>query len=602
MNTLELTCATICAPWAHVTGQPGGPRSVVAAMALASGRPLWKTPRTRQTASLQLVPAIGRAWALSILLLAFNCGVLCAGDESGAASAAIVPTAASGADSYPAASQPVGPKAAKAASPASRADAAGFTDISLQSGVAEAVQRNYQEHPNWWLSGLHLVDLDGDGKLDLFLSAHGTPGALALLGDGKGRFTVAAGKWPPTEIHLAYDADEDGLLDLTMTHGDGGGQWWRNCSQAGNLSFQPTGIIRGAARRQAIIDIQRDGKADWLHGSSSGIHFNIGDGKGGFVERGMIQIGPPARAERLCIPADIDGDGQVELLSEWGSYAAPQGLSRIYRFSYAQGKIQSTDITAEAGLPLSGVSIRGIGDVDQDGDLDLICLENKRLEIYLNDGRGKFRRADGALEGDGRGINYQSWGMAVVTDFDNDGIADIAANGRNFLKIYRGTGNGRFTYSNVRWGVKDVSAASVDDGLCFGDIDDDGDLDIIGYTAAGPRPRREVAVYRNDLPARNWLRVRPVGRPGNRGAAGAKIRIYQAGAGDQPEAKRLLWFEQVTIFDSQAVASYYALAETERHFGLGNHSRVDVAVEFYPSGKTVWRKDVPANTVVRVEE
>lgn len=478
----------------------------------------------------------------------------------------------------------------------------GFTDISVSCGVAEAVQRNYQAHPNWWLSGLHLVDLDGDGKLDLFLSAHGTPGALALLGDGKGRFVCADGQWPPTEIHLAYDADEDGLLDLTMTHGDGGGQWWRNRSQPGRLSFQPTGLTRDAARRQAIIDIDRDGKADWLRGSSVGVHFNIGNGQGSFVERGMIQVGEPIRAERLCIPADIDGDGQPELLSEWGSYAAPQGHSRIYRLSYAPNEVQARDITTEAGLPPSGVSVRGIGDVDQDGDLDLICLENKRVEIYLNDGRGKFKRADGALEGDGRGINYQSWGLAVVTDFDNDGIADILANGRNFLKIYRGTGGGRFQYYNTHWGIKDVSAASVDDGLCFGDIDGDGDLDIIGYTAAGPRPRREVAVYRNDLPKQNWIRVRPIGRTGNRGAAGAKIRIYQAGAADQPQSKHLLWLEQIVIYDSQAASSYYALAETERHFGLGKCDRVDVAVDFFPSGKTVWRRDVPADTTLRVEE
>jgi hypothetical protein len=479
----------------------------------------------------------------------------------------------------------------------------GFTDISAPSGVAEAVRGNYQTHPNWWLSGLHLVDLDGDSKLDLFLSAHGTPGALALLGDGKGRFTVAEGNWPPTEIHLAYDADEDGLPDLTMTHGDGGGQWWRNRSQPGRLSFQATGITRGAARRQAIIDIDYDGKADWLHGSSIGVHFNLGDGKGNFVERGMLRVGEPARAERLCIPADIDGDGQPELLSEWGSYAAPQGHSRIYRIRYTPDKVEARDITVETGLPLSGLSIRGVGDVDQDGDLDLICLENKRLEIYINDGQGSFKRADGALEGDGRGINYQSWGLAVVTDFDNDGVADILANGRNFLKIYRGTGGGRFQYYNARWGIKDVSAASVDDGLCFGDIDGDGDLDIVGYTAAGPRPRREVAVYRNDLPKQNWIRVRPVGRPGNRGAAGAKIRIYPAGEAKAPQTKRPLWMEQIVIYDSQAVISYYTLAETERHFGLGKCDRVDVAVEFFPSGKTVWRRNVPANTTLRgVEE
>src|SRR5271166_1963148 len=99
----------------------------------------------------------------------------------------------------------------------------GFADFTRESGLEQIVNDNYAAHPKWWLSGLHLVDLDGDGHLDLFLSAHGTSGALAALNDGKGHFKPAAGNYPPTEIHLCYDFDEDGKVDLTMTHGDGGG-------------------------------------------------------------------------------------------------------------------------------------------------------------------------------------------------------------------------------------------------------------------------------------------------------------------------------------------------------------------------------------------
>src|SRR2546421_1702202 len=89
----------------------------------------------------------------------------------------------------------------------------GFTDVTKESGVAALVAQQYDKYPKWWLSGLHLVDLDGDGKLDLFLSAHGTGGALAALNDGAGRFSLAPGSYPSSEIHLAYDADEDGKID-----------------------------------------------------------------------------------------------------------------------------------------------------------------------------------------------------------------------------------------------------------------------------------------------------------------------------------------------------------------------------------------------------
>src|SRR5262249_7427681 len=147
---------------------------------------------------------------------------------------------------------------------------------------------------------------------------------------------------------------------------------------------------------------------------------------------------------------------------------------------------------------------------------------------------------------------------------------------------------------NRAWGIRDTSAASVDDGLCFGDLDGDGALDVIGYASLGPR--RLVAVYRNDLPRQHWLRVRPVGRPGNRGAAGAKIRLAAPGTGE------LLRYEQVAIYDSQAAASYYSYAVTERHFGLGQRREVDVSVEFYPSGLRVQKRGVRADTTVEIVE
>src|SRR5262245_28597943 len=157
----------------------------------------------------------------------------------------------------------------------------GFTDITKESGVADLVARQYARHPKWWLSGLHLIDLDGDGKLDLFLSAHGGGGALGAVGDGKGPFRPAPGDCPPPQVHLAYDADEDGKVDRTMTFQDGGGKWWLNRSKPGTLAFAGTRIERGTntARRQAMIDLDRDGKVDWLRGAPGRIVVERGDGK-----------------------------------------------------------------------------------------------------------------------------------------------------------------------------------------------------------------------------------------------------------------------------------------------------------------------------------
>src|SRR5262249_24267601 len=147
-----------------------------------------------------------------------------------------------------------------------------------------------------------------------------------------------------------------------------------------------------------------------------------------------------------------------------------------------------------------------------------------------------------------------------------DGVPDLLWNGKHFLWVLRGLGGGRFQYLDGGWGIKHLAAASVDDGLCFGDLDGDGRLDIIGYTSNGKG--RRFAVYRKELPRRNWVRVRPIGLPGNKGAAGAKVRLYA------PGTRQLLWYEQVAIYDSQSAQSYYAHAVTERHYGLGARDSV----------------------------
>jgi len=468
----------------------------------------------------------------------------------------------------------------------------GFVDVTQSSGVADAMARHYERHPQWWLSGLNLVDLDGDGQLDLFLAAHGAGRSLALLNDGHGHFKDADGSYPPSEIHLAADVNEDGKLDLQMTWQDGGGKWWLNESVSGRLNFRESNVTAGQARANALIDLNRDGKVDWLH-ERPGVSFEVGDGAGNFRAGGHLEVAP-TRNEINMHPADFNGDGFIDLAVHWGRYDYERGKSRIY---LNDGKMSFADATGQAGLHEDGLAIKGVGDGNQDGTLDLIVLEDGRPELYLNDGKGRFTRKPGAFAGMEAASKprYLSWGLAVVTDFDNDGVADILWNGRNFLWVLRGLGGGNFIYMNKAWQVEDKSAASVDDGLCFGDIDGDGALDIIGYTGTLDG-HRQVKVYRNDLPAQNWLRVRLTGARGNRTAAGAKIRVTERG---QPE--KLLWFEQVTILDSQSAHSYYSLAPTERHFGLGRRSAVDVRVEFYPSGKHVKREAKANSTIVMSE-
>src|ERR1051325_7473703 len=247
---------------------------------------------------------------------------------------------------------------------------ASFVNVTRDSGVADAIVRHYAAHSNWWLSGVNLVDLDGDGNLDLFLSAHGTSAPLALLGDGNGHFTNASGSYPQTEIHLAQDINEDGRVDLQMTFQDGGGKWWINESKPGFLKFRDSGIIAAQARCNALIDLNRDGIADWLH-ERPGVLWEFGNGKGAFKPAGHLDIAQ-TRNEFNMHPADLNGDGFIDLVVHWGRYDLKQGRSRIY---LNDGKMNFRDATSECGLTEDGLTIKGLGDENKDGALDLIAFE-----------------------------------------------------------------------------------------------------------------------------------------------------------------------------------------------------------------------------------
>jgi FG-GAP-like repeat len=477
-----------------------------------------------------------------------------------------------------------------------------YTNVTAESGV-QALRDS--KPADWWVSGLMFVDLDHDGDLDLFLSDHGGA-ALAAINDGKGKFSAAAGTYPKSEIHNCLDVDEDGKVDMDLTYTDGGAKWWMNKAAIGSatLQFVDSGAVNtrdgNQSRSEALVDFNRDGKLDWVR-SCQGQNFKVdfGDGKGKFAADSLLIAQPLGNAlDAGVIFADLDGDGDEDLIINWGGYSAPGGddYGRV-RVLMNDGKMNLVEKTTEIGLKTDHLAILGAGDVDQDGDVDLIGLDDRKFPevIYLNDGHGSFTALPNAVTGVTGSAQYALWGLATVTDLDNDGIADILIDGRFFFHVLRGTGGGHFVFQNDAWGgITRTAEASVDGGFAFGDIDSDGDLDLMGFSATDPN--RQIALYRNDLPAQRWLNIRPVGLSGNKAAANSKIRIFEAGT------DRLLWFEEVLLYSKQAQQNYYAFDALERHYGLGNRTTVDVTVTFYPSGTVVRKNGVPSNTTIVIGE
>lgn len=482
----------------------------------------------------------------------------------------------------------------------------GFTDVTQESGLGEGMARHLRDFPKVWLSGLTLVDLDGDGALDLHVGSHSgpaSPGAM-FRNDGKGHFSYLDPKisiprgpkandplpYPGGEIRLPWDINEDGKIDLLCSWHDGGGALYLNEGKPDAWSFRRSELLDPFSRAVAIGDLNGDGIVDYIagHDRSDKISVLLGKRGGGFESSPSI----PGLLESGAILVDLDGDGKLDLLvSQRGYHPTRRMILRN------EGNLKFTPVTAEAGLDENAGNIHGVGDLDGNGSPDLICIEGHSVVIYLNDGKGHFKAKPDAIRGQERIRNkphYTNWGGAVVVDLDNDGIPDILMNGRNFLYVFRGLGGGVFEYANDRWGIPDDAWSAVDEGLCFGDVDGDGMLDLV-VCAKGPEGKEKgIALLRNDLPKQHWIRVRLRGREGNRSAAGAQIRVTAEGS--------LLACEQIAIWGRQSFHSYYAAASTERHFGLGARQKVDVSVVFHPSGKRIERKAVPADTTIALEE
>ncbi len=369
---------------------------------------------------------------------------------------------------------------------------------------------------------------------------------------------------------------------------------------AGNLSFESTGIQRGVNRGRvnALIDINRDGHIDWIRSQRNEIAIDLGDGKGGFTENAVIiPMTEGYKFEHTVIPADIDGDGRIELLVEWGRYDFPKGKCRVL---HDDGSLHFSNVTEQCGLYEDGLSIKGIGDFDQDGDTDIIALEQmKEFSIFLNDGKGRFTKKAGAITGIEGEPHYASWGLAATVDLDNDGVPDILVNGKNFLKVLRGTGGGSFVCMNKAWGIEDYSSATVDDGLCFGDIDGDGrprhrELHGEGHHQAERHahadhlPQRHAEAQLDQRPPRRSARQRRrIGREdhGARARHRKARRLRAGGVLQPPVVPVLLW-----------PRDHGASRGARRSQGRGRGGRV------LPLGKVVKAASVASGGAVTVHE
>jgi hypothetical protein len=232
----------------------------------------------------------------------------------------------------------------------------------------------------------------------------------------------------------------------------------------------------------------------------------LNTGKGGFVEcaqeRG-VQDNFPVGSHGVAF-GDFDGDGDYDLFN--GTTGGPDHLYRN------DGRGRFTDVSSEAGISSGETSTRGVlfADFDGDGDLDIfICTPSPpswqgRFPAWdgpTNIPRFYINRGDGTFSREYRGVPFLSFEQGcTAADFDRDGDEDLfVCRWATPSLLYRNDGKGRFAPCSEEVGLPVDGALNLN-GATFGDIDNDGDLDLI----LGPWPgnKETCEVYVNEDGAR----------------------------------------------------------------------------------------------------
>jgi hypothetical protein len=283
------------------------------------------------------------------------------------------------------------------------------------------------------------------------------------------------------------------------------------------------------------------------------------------------------------IASDLDADGRVDLFV--ANDARPnllwinQGDRTFREAALLSGCALNEDGEAEAGMGVDA------GDYDNDGDEDLFIthLIGETNTLYANDGRGLFedRTAESGLGPPS--LPFTGFGTAWI-DYDNDGWLDLlVVNGavkiipalaeagdpvplHEIKQLFRNRGDGRFDDVTRQAGAA-FELSEVGRGAAFGDVDNDGDTDVLVTNNNGP-----ARLLVNEVGQRNhWLGLRMVDRSGAADALGTQVELIRADGA--PLARRV-----------HTDGSYLSANDARVVFGLGERAEIRTVRARWPDG------------------
>ena len=455
-----------------------------------------------------------------------------------------------------------------------------FEDVTKESGLSLSI----------YGMGAAAGDYDADGDADLFLTAMGDNRLLRNDGgrfrDVTGKAGVGGGRWkgeggkenPEWSTGAAWvDVDLDGWIDLFVCN-------YVRWSPETDLFTTIDGVNKSYATPQ-----QYDG-------STCRLYRNLGDGIFEEITKKAGIYNPEGKSMGLAV-ADFSGDGYPDIVVT--NDTQPNFLYR----NRGDGSFEDVALA-------SGVAYDEVGRARAGMGVDVASLDNDRvLSIaignFSREPVSMYREAGGGVfidEAGGRRITQASlpgltFGL-LFFDYDLDGFPDLAlANGHiepeiqsvqkdiayaQRPQLFWNAGEGVFREVTDRSG-KPFDRGLVARGMAVGDLDGDGDLDLVLTTCGGP-----AFLARNDGPAGQAVRLHLKGASPNLQALGA---IVTAIAGD---------LEQRSMV--RTGSSYLSQSETTLTFGLGGRTRVDRLSIRWPGGSAESLENLEAGFTYEIEQ
>jgi len=460
----------------------------------------------------------------------------------------------------------------------------GFTQVEFRLGTSEITG----DRELYSTITMGVEDINGDRHADLVVLDQAME-LITYINRGPGipfeeieHTTVSnTGAWSL----LTGDLNNDGSVEVVVNATDAGSNI---LSEINGLYWTQQMTDPIFAQSSSLTDFNNDGYLDLFVCNDDGENKTfLNDGTGEMILTSLIDFKTSEEDDMSgnysSIFSDLDGDGDVDLYIGKcrAGVSDPTDRRRINTLYINNGDGTYTERAADFGLA-NGSQTWSVdsGDIDNDGDLDVIIANHDRThDLMINDGQGHFTRYDAVPE-DIKSFAYQSF----FYDFDNNGWLDIFITEPSKSYILYNE-DMSFSTREIRVNFKRPFSGVV------GDFNADGFGDLYmsfasSFQSPGTQPD---AIFLNETNTNSWLSINLSGTTSNRDGIGSKVYVYTEGT--------------MRVREVLAGKSYGIMTPTVAHFGLGESDIVDSIKVEWPSGTITTIDDPTAvNQYLYIEE